>query len=155
MALPFLSYKALPRRATSCFNCSFSFATSSVHVSTTIFSTTTWLQGLESSIKSKQEVEASFLIISGISTKDAAGVLPMFSSLVVSSLLCMLRISIFSSKFSIASWELANLALSFSFFLIRLSSVAVDGALDSNSSILVDSSLFKFAKVSNFSSKPL
>jgi hypothetical protein len=31
----------------------------------------------------------------------------------------------------------------------------VDGALDSNSSILVDSSLFKFAKVSNFSSKPL
>jgi hypothetical protein len=54
----------------------------------------------------------------------------------------MLRISIFPSKFSIASWELANLALSFSFFLTRLSSVAVDGALDSNSSILVDSSLF-------------
>jgi hypothetical protein len=113
------------------------------------------LQGLESSIKSKQEVEASFLIISGISTKDAPGVLPMFSSLVVSSSLCMLRIFVFSSKFSIASWELANLALSFSFFLIRPSSVAVDGALYSNSSILVDSSLFKFAKVSNFSSKPL
>jgi hypothetical protein len=47
------------------------------------------LQGLELSIKSKQEVEASFLIISGISTKDAAGVLPMFSSLVVSSLLLL------------------------------------------------------------------
>jgi hypothetical protein len=31
----------------------------------------------------------------------------------------------------------------------------VDGALDSNSLILVDSSLFKFAKVSKFSSKPL
>jgi hypothetical protein len=43
----------------------------------------------------------------------------MFSSLVVSSLLCMLRISIFSSKFSIVFWELANLPLSFSFFLIR------------------------------------
>jgi hypothetical protein len=43
----------------------------------------------------------------------------MFSSLVVSSLLCMLRISIFPSKFSKASWELANLALSFSFLLIR------------------------------------
>jgi hypothetical protein len=71
MALPFLSYKALPRQATSCLNCSFSFATSSEHVSTTIFSTRTWLHELESSIKSKQEVEASFLIISGISTKDA------------------------------------------------------------------------------------
>jgi hypothetical protein len=103
LALPFLSYKALPRRATSCFNCSFSFATSSEHVSTTIFSTKTWLHGLESSIKSNQEVETSFLIISGISTKDATGVLPMFSSLVVSSLLCMLRIFIFSSKFSKAS----------------------------------------------------
>jgi hypothetical protein len=43
-------------------------------------------------------------------------VLPMFSSLVVSSSLCMLRISIFPSKFSMASWELANLALIFSFF---------------------------------------
>jgi hypothetical protein len=31
----------------------------------------------------------------------------------------------------------------------------MDGALDSNNSILVDNSLFKFAKVSNFSSKPL
>jgi hypothetical protein len=72
----------------------------------------------------------------------------MFSSLVVSSSLCMLRISIFSSKFSMASWELANLALSFSFFLIRPSSVAVDGALDSNCSILVDSSQFIFANVS-------
>jgi hypothetical protein len=58
------------------------------------------LQGLESSIKSKQEVEASFLIISGISTKDTPGVLPMFSSLLVSSLLCMLRIYIFPTKFS-------------------------------------------------------
>jgi hypothetical protein len=56
----------------------------------------------------------------------------------------MLRISIFCSKFSIASWEIANLALSFSFFLIRSSSVAVDGTLDSNSSILVDSSLLGF-----------
>jgi hypothetical protein len=90
--------------------------------------------------KSKQEVEASFLIISGISTKDTSQVLPMFSSLVVSSLLCMLRIYIFPNKFSIASWEVANLALSFSFFLIRPSSVAVDGALDSNCSIAVDSS---------------
>jgi hypothetical protein len=104
------------------------------------------LQGLESLIKSKQEVEASFLIILGISTKDTSWVLPTFSSLVVSSLLCMLRISILPSKFSIASWELATLALSFSFFLIRPSSVAVDGALDSNCSILVDSSQFKFAK---------
>jgi hypothetical protein len=63
----------------------------------------------------------------------------------------MLRISIFPSKFSMASWELANLALSFSFFLIRPSSVAMDGALESNCSIfLVDSSQFKFANVSNF-----
>jgi hypothetical protein len=103
LALPFLLYKALPRRATSCLNCSFSFATSFEHVSTTILLTRTWLQVLELSIKSKQEVEASFLIISGISTKDAPGVLPMFSSLVVSSLLCMLRIFIFSIKFLIAS----------------------------------------------------
>jgi hypothetical protein len=66
----------------------------------------------------------------------------------------MLRISIFPSKFSIASWELAKLALSFPFFLIRPSSVAVDGAVDSNY-FLVDSSQFKFANVSNFSSKPL
>jgi hypothetical protein len=100
LALPFLSYKVLPRQATSCLNCSFSFATSSEHVSTTIFSTRTWLQGLQSSIKSKQEVEASFLIILGISTKDAAGVLLMFSSLVVSSLLCMLRI-----PFSLANFQ--------------------------------------------------
>jgi hypothetical protein len=69
----------------------------------------------------------------------------MFSSLVVSSSLCMLRISIFPSKFSMASWELANLALSFLFFLIRSSLVVVDGALDSNCSILVDCSQFKFA----------
>jgi hypothetical protein len=116
LVLPFLSYKALPRRATSCLNCSFSFATASEHVSTIVFSTRTWLQGLESSIKSKQELEASFLIISGISSKDTSSVLPIFYSLVVSSLLCMLRISIFPSKFSMASWELANLALSFSFF---------------------------------------
>jgi hypothetical protein len=74
----------------------------------------------------------------------------MFYSLVVSSLLCMLRISIFPSKFSIASWELANLALSFLFFLLRPSSIEVDGALDSNCSILVDNSQFKFANVSNF-----
>jgi hypothetical protein len=83
LALSFLSYKAFLRRTTSCLNCSFSFATSSEHVSTTIFSTRTWLQGLESSIKSKQEVEAYFLIISGILTKDVPGVLPMLSSLVV------------------------------------------------------------------------
>jgi hypothetical protein len=55
-----------------------SFATSSEHVYTTIFSTRTWLQELESSIKSKQEVEAYFLIILEISIKDAPGVLPMF-----------------------------------------------------------------------------
>jgi hypothetical protein len=67
----------------------------------------------------------------------------------------MLIISIFPSKFSIGSWVLANLGLSFSFFLIRPSSVVVDGALDSNYSILVDSSQFKFANVSNFSSKSL
>jgi hypothetical protein len=79
----------------------------------------------------------------------------MFSSLVVSSLLYMLRISIFPSKFSIAYWELANLDLSFSLFLIRPSSVAVYVALDSNCSILVDSSEFKFVNASNFSSKPL
>jgi hypothetical protein len=150
-----MSYKALPRRATSCFNYSLSIAISSEHVSIIIFLTRTRLQGLESSIKSKQEVEASFLIISRISAKDAPGVLQMLSSLIVSSLLCMLRISIFPSKFSIASWELASLALSFPFFLIRPSSVAVDGALDSNYSILVDSSQFKFANVSKFSSKPL
>jgi hypothetical protein len=113
------------------------------------------LQGLESSIKSKQEVEASVLIISGISTKDASQVLLMLSSLLVSSLLCMLRISIFSSKFSMASRELANLALSFSFFLTRLSLVIEDGALDSNCSISVVSSQFKFANVSNFYSNHL
>jgi hypothetical protein len=79
----------------------------------------------------------------------------MISSLVVSSLLCMLRIYIFPTKFSMASWELANLALSFSFFLIRLSSVAEDVALDSNCSILVDISQFKFANVSKFSSRHL
>jgi hypothetical protein len=54
-----------------------------------------------------------------------------------------------------ASWKLAKLALSFSFFLTRPSSVAVDGALDSNYSNLVDSLQFKFANVSIFSSKPL
>jgi hypothetical protein len=74
------------------------------------------IEGLELLIKSKQEVETSFLKISGISTKDAPRVLPMFSSLVLSLSLCMLRIFIFPSKFSMASWELANLALSFSFF---------------------------------------
>jgi hypothetical protein len=40
-ALPFLSYKALPRRATSCLNCSFSIAISSEHVSITTFLTRT------------------------------------------------------------------------------------------------------------------
>jgi hypothetical protein len=113
------------------------------------------LQGLELSIKSKQKVEASFLIISGISIKDAYGVLLMLSSLRVSPLLCMLRISIFSSKFSMISWELTNLALSFSFFLTRLSSVVEDGVLDYNCSILVVRSQFKFANVSNFSIKHL
>jgi hypothetical protein len=54
-----------------------------------------------------------------------------------------------------ASWELANLALIVSFFLIRLSSVAEDGTLDYNCSILVDSSQFKFENVSIFSSKHL
>jgi hypothetical protein len=155
LALPFLSYKALPRWATSCLNCSFTFAISFEQVSITTFSTRTWLQGLELSIKSKQEVEASFLMISKKLTKDAPKGLPMFSSLLFSSLLCMLRIFVFSSKFSIASWELANLALSFSFFFIRLSLVVEDGALDYNSSILVVSSQFKFANVSNFSNKHL
>jgi hypothetical protein len=49
-----------------------------------------------------------------------------------------------------ASWELANLVLSFSFSLIRPSSLAVDGALNSNCSILVDSSQFKYASVQIF-----
>jgi hypothetical protein len=82
--LSLLSYRALPRRATSCFNNLFSKATSSEHIYITTFLITTWLQGLKSLIKSKQEVEASFLIISGISTKDTPGVPPIFSSLVVS-----------------------------------------------------------------------
>jgi hypothetical protein len=47
------------------------------------------------------------------------------------------------------------LALSFSFFLTRLSSIVEDGALDSNCSILVVSSQFKFANVSIFSTKHL
>jgi hypothetical protein len=50
------------------------------------------LQELESLIKSKQEVEASFLMISGISTNDPPGALPIFSSLVVSSLLWWIRV---------------------------------------------------------------
>jgi hypothetical protein len=103
LALPLLSYKALPRQATSCFNNLFSKATSLKHVSITTFFTTTWLQGLESSIKSKHDVEASFLTILGISTRDAYGALLMLSSLVVTTLLYMLRTSIFSSKFSIVS----------------------------------------------------
>jgi hypothetical protein len=41
------------------------------------------------------------------------------------------------SKLSIEFLELANLALSFSFFLIKLSSVVEGGAFDSNCSILV------------------
>jgi hypothetical protein len=49
--------------------------------------------------------------------------------------------------------ELANLALSFSFFLMKLCSIVEDGALDSNYSILVVSSTFKFAKDSKLSSK--
>jgi hypothetical protein len=53
-------FEALLRRATSCFNNSFSKATSSEHVSIPTFFTITWLQGLVSSFKSKQEVEASF-----------------------------------------------------------------------------------------------
>jgi hypothetical protein len=87
----FLVVQGLPKASTSCLNCSFSFATSAEHVYTTIFSTRTWLRGLELSIKSRQEVESSFLIISEISTKDAPWMLPMFSSLLVSSLLCMLE----------------------------------------------------------------
>jgi hypothetical protein len=46
-----------------------------------------------------QEVESSFLIILEIAIKGAPGVLPMLSSLVDSSLLCMLRISIFLASF--------------------------------------------------------
>jgi hypothetical protein len=61
----------------------------------------------------------------------------------------------FPSKFSMASCELAKLSLCFSFFLIRPSSVAMHGALDSNYSILVDRSHFNFSNVSNLSSKPL
>jgi hypothetical protein len=79
--------------------------------------------------------------------------LPMLSSLLVSSLLWMLRISIFSSKFSITFSELASLALSFSFFLINLSLLVEEGALNSNYLTLVVSSIFIFAKVSSFSSK--
>jgi hypothetical protein len=56
----------------------------------------TWLQGLELSIKFEQEVEAYFLIILGISIIDASRALPMLYSLVVNSLLCMLRIFILS-----------------------------------------------------------
>jgi hypothetical protein len=73
LALPFLLYKALPRRVTSCLNCSFSFATSFEHVSTTILLRRTWLQGLELSIKSKQEVEASLLIIQEFQLKMPLG----------------------------------------------------------------------------------
>jgi hypothetical protein len=48
-----------------------------------------FLQGLGLlSIKSKQEVEVSFLIILGVSNLDASRVLLMLSSFVVSSLLC-------------------------------------------------------------------
>jgi hypothetical protein len=47
------------------------------------------------------------------------------------------------------------IALSFSFLLTMLSSIVQVGALDSNCSILVVSSQFKFANVSNFSSKHL
>jgi amino acid permease len=61
----------------------------------------------------------------------------------------------FSSKISIVSYELANLALNFSFFLTTLSSVVEDIALDSSCSIVVVSSQFKFANVSKFSSKHL
>jgi hypothetical protein len=71
LASPFLSYKVLPRRANSGFNCSFSIAISSEHVSIKTFLTRTWLHGLESSIKLKQEAEASFLVILEISIKDA------------------------------------------------------------------------------------
>ena len=63
--------------------------------------TKTCLQGLELiSIKSRQ-VEASFLIVLVVSILGASGVLPMFSSLVLSSLLCMLRIYIFLRKLSV------------------------------------------------------
>jgi hypothetical protein len=41
LTLPFLTYKALPRRATSCFNNSFSMAISSEQVSVTKFLTRT------------------------------------------------------------------------------------------------------------------
>jgi hypothetical protein len=47
LTLSFLSYKALSRRATSCFNNSFSIAISSEQVSTITFLTKTWLHGLE------------------------------------------------------------------------------------------------------------
>jgi hypothetical protein len=48
-----------------------------------------FLQGLGLlSIKSKQEVEVSFLIILGVPNLDASRVLLMLSSFVVSSLLC-------------------------------------------------------------------
>jgi hypothetical protein len=65
----------------------------------------------------------------------------------------MRRISSLRSKLSIAFSKLTNLALTFSLFLIELSSIVEDGALDSKCSILVVSSTFKFAKDLNFSRK--
>ena len=49
-------YSVTPR----VLHCSFSIATSCVHVSTITFSTQTWLHKGESKHKSLQEVEASF-----------------------------------------------------------------------------------------------
>jgi hypothetical protein len=61
----------------------------------------------------------------------------------------MLGISNFLSKLSIAFYELANLPFSFSFFLIKLSSIVEGGALDSSCSIFVVSSTFEFPKFSS------
>jgi hypothetical protein len=65
-------------------------------------------------------------------------------------MLFMLRISILLGKLPISFLELACLALRFSLFLIKLSSAVEEGELDSKFLVLVVSSTFKFANVSNF-----
>ena len=89
--LPFKMVKSLVRRSTSCLSISFSMATSSVDDYTITFSTQTRLHlGESNSIKSMQEVEESFLIISKseIVLGALVGVFALassFSSLLVSS----------------------------------------------------------------------
>jgi hypothetical protein len=90
--LPFEMVKSLVRWSTSCLSISFSMATSSVDDYTITFSTQTcWLHlGESNSIKSMQEVEESFLIISKseILLGALVGVFALassFSSLLVNS----------------------------------------------------------------------